>query len=118
MSNNTRWFSRLLREYHSARVPQYGTVHTPKDQSNAQLPNLDSGDAKLRLVPGWKTKLTKWWSMQVAWFGIVFWSAMAGLWVIWPAFVEKIPLWAYAVGGIAMSVALGVAWILKQPGLD
>jgi len=56
--------------------------------------------------------------MQVAWFGIVFWSAMAGLWVIWPAFVEKIPLWAYAVGGIAMSVALGVARVLKQPGLD
>jgi hypothetical protein len=71
-----------------------------------------------RLVPGWRRNLMKWWSTRVAWFGIVFWSALAGLWVIWPAFVERIPLWAYAVGGIAMSVALGVARVLKQPGLD
>jgi hypothetical protein len=75
-------------------------------------------DMTPRLVPGWRRNLMKWWSTRVAWFGIVFWSALAGLWVIWPAFVEKIPLWAYCVGGIAMSVALGVARVLKQPGLD
>jgi len=51
-------------------------------------------------------------------FGIVFWSALSGLWVLWPAFVERLPLWFYAVGGIAMSVALGIARVLKQPGLD
>ena len=75
-------------------------------------------DDKPRLVPGWRQKLTKWWSMRVAIAGVVFWCAVSGLYLVWPAFAVAIPLWAYAVGGIVMSVALGIARVLKQPGLD
>ena len=48
----------------------------------------------------------------------MIWSALAGLWVIWPTFVEKIPPLAYAVDGIAMFVVLCVERVLKQPELD
>lgn len=58
------------------------------------------------------------WSMRLALAGIVFWSAVSGLWVLWPAFAEVLPLWFYAVGGIGMSVALAVARVLKQKGAD
>lgn len=74
--------------------------------------------AELRLIPRWKQELGRLWSTRLAIAGVVFWSALSGLWIIWPAFVEKIPLWLYAVGGIGMSVALAFARILKQPGAD
>lgn len=72
----------------------------------------------MRLIDGWKAEATRLWSVRVAIGGVVFWSALSGLWVLWPAFVEKVPLWFYAFGGIGMSVALGVARLLKQPGAE
>jgi hypothetical protein len=56
--------------------------------------------------------------MRVALAGVLFWSAVTGLYLVWPAFADAIPLKFYAIGGIAMSIALGVARLLKQPGLD
>jgi hypothetical protein len=50
--------------------------------------------------------------------GVIFWAAVAGLYLVWPAFAGVIPLWFYAVGGVLMSIALGVARLFKQPGLD
>lgn len=72
----------------------------------------------LKLIDNWKTEATRLWSMRVAIAGVVFWSALSGLWVLWPAFVEKLPLWFYAVGGIAMSIALGLARLTKQKGAE
>lgn len=57
------------------------------------MPNPSPGSPPVRLIPGWKVKLGKLWSLRVAMFGIVFWSALSGLWVLWPAFVERLPLW-------------------------
>jgi hypothetical protein len=58
------------------------------------------------------------WTVRLAIGGAVFWGAVAGLYLVWPAFAGVIPLWFYALGGIVMSIALVVARILKQPGLD
>lgn len=71
----------------------------------------------MRLIANWR-KAHKLWSIRVALSGVVFWSALSGLWIIWPAFVERVPLWFYAIGGVLMSVALGIARSFKQPGLD
>jgi len=62
--------------------------------------------------------LTRWWSTRIAFVGVVFWSAVIGLYLVWPAFADAIPLKFYAIGGIVMSIALGVARVLKLPGLD
>lgn len=72
----------------------------------------------MRLIDNCRTQLTRLWSLQVAALGVVFWGALSGLWVVWPAFVDWIPLWFYAVGGIAMSIALAIARVLKQPGVE
>lgn len=72
----------------------------------------------MQLVENLRAILKRAWSIRVAAFGVVFWGALSGLWVLWPAFVDWLPLWAYAVGGVLMSVALAVARVLKQPGLD
>lgn len=72
----------------------------------------------VRLIDNWKSKIGKLWSVRVAVGGIIFWGALSGLWAIWPAFVDWLPLWFYAVGGVLMSVALAVARVLKQPGIE
>lgn len=71
-----------------------------------------------RLIDNWRRDLGRLWSIRVALAGVVFWGAVSGLWVLWPAFVDWLPLWFYAVGGIAMSIALAVARVLKQPGIE
>lgn len=71
----------------------------------------------MRLIDDWR-RGNRLWSIRIAWGGVVFWSALSGLWVLWPAFVEKLPLWFYAIGGVLMSVALAIARVLKQPGAD
>lgn len=72
----------------------------------------------MRLIDNFWHCLTRLWSIRVAAAGIVFWGALSGLWAIWPGLVDQIPLWFYAVGGIAMSVALAIARVLKQPGIE
>jgi len=72
----------------------------------------------VRWIDNVRPVLKKAWSVWVAWAGIVFWGVVSGLWILWPAFVERLPFWFYAIGGVLMSVALAVARVLKQPGLD
>lgn len=72
----------------------------------------------MRLIDNWHRKAGQLWSMRVAIGGVIFWAAVAGLYLVWPAFAGVIPLWFYAVGGVLMSIALGVARLFKQPGLD
>lgn len=79
----------------------------------------DDGAAPKRvLIDDWHKAIYRLWSIRLAIAGVVFWSALSGLWVLWPAFVEKLPLPFYAIGGVAMSVALGLARVLKQPGVE
>ena len=70
------------------------------------------------LIDDWRVLFSRLWSVRVALAGVIFWGAVSGLWILWPAFVDWLPLWFYAAGGIAMSVALAIARVLKQPGLD
>ena len=58
------------------------------------------------------------WSVRLAVGGAVFWGIVSGLYLVWPAFAGTIPLLFYAVGGVVMSIALIIARIMKQPGLD
>jgi hypothetical protein len=72
----------------------------------------------VRLIDDWRLISTKAWSARVAISGAMFWGAVAGLYLVWPAFADVLPLWFYAIGGVLMSIALVFARILKQPGLD
>lgn len=72
----------------------------------------------MRLIDDWRRLWPRFWSMRVAIGGVMFWAAVAGLYLVWPAFAGVIPLWFYAVGGVLMSIALGLARLFKQPGLD
>lgn len=46
----------------------------------------------------------------------MFWGAVSGLIMIWPALADRIPVVWYAVGGVLISVAFTAARVLKQPG--
>jgi len=82
------------------------------------MPDAPPPVAPVRLIDDWRAKIGKLWSVKVAIGGIIFWGALSGLWAIWPAFVDWLPLWFYALGGVVMSVALAVARVIKQPGVS
>ena len=84
------------------------------------MPNAasEAPRAKPRFIENWRAVLKKAWSVRVAWAGIIFWGAVTGLWAIWPAFVEKLPLWVYAVGGVLMSILVVYGRVTKQPELS
>lgn len=69
---------------------------------------------KPELLADWRFKLLHLWTIRVALFWIIV-SAVAG---IWSALVGVVPTWIYVTGGIAMNVSLGIARLLKQPGVD
>jgi hypothetical protein len=56
------------------------------------MPDDPSPVAPVRLIDNWQTILKRALSVWVAYAGIVFWGVVTGLWAIWPAFVEKLPL--------------------------
>ncbi len=72
----------------------------------------------MRLIDNWKAECARLWSMRVTIYSAVFWSAITGLVMVWPAFSEALPLWFYAAVGVVLSIAIGVARLLKQPGAD
>lgn len=72
----------------------------------------------MKLIDNWHRELTRLHSLRVAIGGAAFWSAIGGAIMIWPALAEHIPVAAYVVGGVALSVAFGVARVLKQPGAE
>jgi len=45
----------------------------------------------VRWIDNVRPVLKKAWSIWVAWAGIVFWGVVSGLWILWPAFVERLP---------------------------
>jgi hypothetical protein len=54
------------------------------------------------------------WTVQLA----IFWSGFSGLMLVWPALVAYIPLPMFFVLSIVFSIALGLARLFKQPGLQ
>jgi hypothetical protein len=70
----------------------------------------------MRLIDDWKAEILRLWSMRLLIGQAAFWSAMGGLWLMWPAIVGSIPLWAYFVVGLVLAVSTGIARVTKQPG--
>jgi hypothetical protein len=82
------------------------------------MPDAPPPAAPVRLIDNWRTVLKKARSVRVAYAGIVFWGVVTGLWAIWPAFVEKLPFWFYAIGGVLMSILIVYGRVTKQPELS
>ncbi|MFT0875133.1 hypothetical protein VRZ08_01125 [Rhodopseudomonas sp. G2_2311] len=72
----------------------------------------------MKLIDNWPRELRRLHSLRVAYGGAVFWSAIGGAIMIWPSLADKIPVVTYVVGGLALSVAFGLARVLKQPGAE
>jgi hypothetical protein len=64
-------------------------------------------------IEGWRTEALKLHSIQIS----LFWGAVSGLLLVWPAFASAVPLWVYASASIFMCMALGYARLTKQPGV-
>jgi hypothetical protein len=65
------------------------------------------------LIDGWRSQAPRLWSIRIA----LFWGALSGLYCAWPAFAEALPLPVFAGLSVAMSAAIAVARLTKQPGL-
>lgn len=74
--------------------------------------------ARLRLIDNWRREIWRLWSVRVAAGGAAFWAAMSFAYVLWPALLDRVPFWFYAVGGVIVSILLAWARLLKQPGAD
>lgn len=66
------------------------------------------------VIDNWRDILARAWSIRLA----VFWAAIAGLAAAWPAFMDTVPPRLFAVVSVIFSVALVVARLTKQPGVD
>lgn len=67
-----------------------------------------------RLIDDWHSLVLRYWSVRIA----LLWAGVSGLLAVWPAFADQVPLWAYATGSIVMTMAIAIARITKQPGVD
>ena len=67
----------------------------------------------MRLIDNWRDA-AKFHSVRVA--GL--WGLVCGVIIIWPAFQELVPLWLFALVGLAAAVAVCVGRVTHQPGLD
>jgi len=72
---------------------------------------------KLVLIDNWK-KAHHFASVQFALGGVLFWSAIGGLWALWPIFAERIPVPFYVAGGLLLSAAVGIGRYFKRPGAE
>lgn len=66
-----------------------------------------------RLVQDWRSA-HKFWSVWLS----LFWAAVAGLWVALPAFQGVVSPVAFALLCVGFSLAICIARITHQPGLD
>jgi len=65
----------------------------------------------MKLIDNWHC-VASFHSVRVA----MFWGGVSGLIMVWPAFADRIPVFWYAAGGVAISMAFTAARVLKQPG--
>jgi hypothetical protein len=69
---------------------------------------------KIRLIPRWRTELTRLWSMRVAYF----WMAMGAVAALWMGLAGSIPTPIFFGVGFLVIFSFSVARFLKQPGTD
>ncbi len=65
------------------------------------------------LIPEWRLA-HRFWSVRIA----IFWSIVAGLYVALPAFYGFVSPVTFALISIGFSVAICIARLTHQPGLD
>ena len=75
---------------------------------------LRSAGVAVRLVDNWHRILGKAWSVILS----LLMGAVSGLYCAWPAFQDAVPLRWYATGAVVMSVAIVIARLVKQPGIE
>lgn len=68
----------------------------------------------MKLVNTWRNQS---WSVHAI-MASIFWGAIGGLILVWPALMTVIPLWAFIAGGVVLSAALAAAKFLHRPGAD
>lgn len=66
------------------------------------------------VIDNWRDILRRAWSIRLA----VFWGAVSGVAAAWPALDEVVPTRLFVAGSVVFSVALVVARLTKQPGMD
>lgn len=66
----------------------------------------------------WKRRVLRLHTIRLSIGSALMWSGVGGLLMVWPALADHIPIIAYAIGGVVLSVAFGVARALKQPGAE
>jgi hypothetical protein len=72
----------------------------------------------MRLIDNWPRELKRLHSIRVAVGSAALWSLVGGAIMVWPALATAIPVGAYVAGGLVLSVAFGLARVLKQPGAE
>lgn len=72
----------------------------------------------MKLIDNWRAEVFRLWSMRVVVFWTMFWSALAGIYSVWPAFQDRVSLGWFVGLGVLMPVSLAIARLLKQPGAD
>lgn len=72
----------------------------------------------MQLIDNWRSAILRLHSMRAAILSAALWSSVGGAVMIWPALADHIPTGAYVAGGIALSIAFGIARLLKQPGTE
>ena len=70
--------------------------------------------ANQRLVQDWHHKLLHLWTIRLA----LFWIVVSSLVGVWGALENVVPTSVYVGLGFAMNLSLGIARLLKQPGVD
>lgn len=70
--------------------------------------------ASARLIDNWRAILARAWSIRIA----IFWGIVSGLAAAWPALDEVVPIRLFVAGSVLISVALVVARVTKQPGVE
>jgi hypothetical protein len=68
---------------------------------------------KARLVDDWRSS-HRWWSVRAA----VFWGALNGAVTALSAFSDNINPWLFLGLNVVGYATIGLARLLKQPGLD
>lgn len=57
-----------------------------------------------------------WWSHAV--MASLFWGAVAGLLLVWPALMNVVTWPVFVAGGVILSAALALAKYLHRPGTE
>lgn len=68
----------------------------------------------MKLIDDFRRIWWRLWSARLA----LLWGVISGLYLVWPAFQDVVPLKWFACLSMAMGGAIAVARYLKQPGIE